>query len=102
MKSESATPLSFNLPIDVRLVEPLSAVQWLKHGDHPHVSRMNGSNWEYFPNENDDNHGLLCGVQQGTQLIESGDWIVYSSVFNTYAVFKPEEYSKHFRDASSS
>lgn len=82
--------------IAVSLNAPLSAVQWFKHGDHPAVQRSNGSTWELFPEESDERHGLLCGVHHSTAIVTSGDWIVCSEVFGTYAIFKPEAFEKHF------
>ncbi len=75
---------------------PLIATRWLKHGDHPGVHGMTGSNWELFPDEDDVRYGLLSGGSSGYLLVESGDWIVWNEVFNTYAIFKPEQFAALF------
>ena len=75
---------------------PLIATRWIKHGDHPGVHGMNGSNWELFPNEDDVRYGLLSGGRSGCVLVESGDWIVWNEVFKTYAIFKPDQFDALF------
>lgn len=75
---------------------PLIATQWHKHGDHPGVHGMNGSNWELFPGEDDVRYGLLSGGRSGCLLVESGDWIVWNEVFKTYAIFKPDQFAALF------
>lgn len=82
--------------IQVSLQESMVATQWLKHGDHPGVYGMNGSNWELFPDEDDVRYGLLSGGRSGCLLVESGDWIVWSEVFKTYAIFKPDQFTALF------
>ena len=42
---------------------PLIATQWRKHGDHPGVHGMNGSNWELFPGEDGVRYGLLVDAR---------------------------------------
>lgn len=81
---------------------PLTATRWMKHGDHPHVFGMNGSNWESFPNEDDVRYGLLSGGRCGSVLVESGDWIVWNETFHQYAVFKPDEFAALFSQADGS
>lgn len=73
-------------------ITPLTATQWNKHGDHPSVCRMNGCNWEFFPDENDDHSGLL----PGNRLVNAGDWIIWSDVFKRFAVFTTEELEQLF------
>lgn len=78
----------------VALSTPLIATQWNKHGDHPAVFRMNGCNWEFFPNENDDN----CGLLPENRLVNAGDWIVWCDVFKRFAVFTTEELDQLFSE----
>ncbi len=82
--------------IKVTSTVPLIATRWLKHGDHPGVHGMNGSNWELFPDEDDVRYGLLSGGCSGCLLVESGDWIVWNEVFKTYAIFKPDQFEALF------
>lgn len=84
-------PISENTLV-VSLNAPLTATQWNKHGDHPAVYRMNGSNWEFFPDENDDH----CGLLPGNRLVNAGDWIIWSEVFKRFAVFSTQELEQHF------
>lgn len=82
-------------PTNKRMVvlrTPLTATQWNKHGDHPAVYRMNGCNWEFFPDENDDH----CGLLPGNRLVNAGDWIVWCDVFNRFSVFTTQELEHQF------
>jgi hypothetical protein len=79
---------------------PLIATQWIKHGDHPSVHGMTGSNWEMFPDDDDVRYGLLSGGRSGCLLVESGDWIVWNEDFKAYAVFKPEQFAALFSTVS--
>lgn len=72
----------------LKLQEEFTAVQWNKHGDHHSVVRSCGTTWELFPDEDDENYGLLL---PGCILIQKGDWIVWSKTFNKYAIFKSKE-----------
>ena len=85
-----------NHSIPVASKVPLIATRWLKHGDHPDVHGMNGSNWELFPDEDNVRYGLLSGGRSGCLLVESGDWIVWNEVFKTYAIFKPDQFAALF------
>jgi hypothetical protein len=75
---------------------PLIATKWDKHGDHPNVQGMNGSNWEMFPDEDDVRFGLLSGGRSGCLLVESGDWIVWNEEFFVFTVLKPDQFAKKF------
>lgn len=85
-----------NQSVQVASKVPLIATRWLKHGDHPAVHGMNGSNWELFPEDDDVRYGLLSGGRSGCLLVESGDWIVWNEVFQTYAIFKPDQFAALF------
>lgn len=82
--------------MEIACKTPLIATRWMKHGDHPAVCGMNGSNWELFPDEDDVRYGLLSGGRYGAVLVESGDWIVWSEAFHIYAVFKPDQFDTLF------
>lgn len=77
--------------------QPLIATQWNGHGDHPQVWRMNGHNWEWFPNEDDTDCGLLFGGHTGCiGMVHKGDWIVECPTLRTSRIFKPAEFAKQF------
>ncbi|TXT27831.1 MAG: hypothetical protein FD131_3513 [Rhodocyclaceae bacterium] len=92
------TDSSFSAAQNIRVTPktPLIATKWIKHGDHPDVHGMNGSNWEMFPDEDDVRYGLLSGGCSGCLLVESGDWIVWNEDFKVYAIFKPEKFAALF------
>lgn len=69
------------------------ATQWNGHGDHHNVSKSCGSTWEYFPNEDDTNFGLLSG---SFILVEKGDWIVECPTLCTTRVYKPAAFNNKF------
>lgn len=76
---------------------PMIATQWNGHGDHPQVGRMNSHNWEWFPNEDDTDCGILTGGTLGFgTLVNKGDWIVECPTLRTSRIFKPEEFARLF------
>lgn len=83
---------SLQVSMQVQLRSTLSATRWHKHGDHPAVERLNGFNWDKFPNENDDN----CGLLAGRRLVNAGDWIVWCETFQIYGVFTHAEFEAKF------
>lgn len=74
---------------ELTLSNDVIATQWMDHGDHPEVQRLNGHNWEHFPNESDKGCGLLGSCQI---LVHTGDWILYSKFFKEYRVVTSEEF----------
>lgn len=77
--------------------QTLTATQWNGHGDHPQVARMNGHDWEWFPNEDDTDCGLLFGGLFGyLGMVHKGDWIVECPILRVSRIFKPEEFARLF------
>ena len=88
----------FNFPMTVTVMA--EARQFNKHGDCKGygISCLNGSNWEHFPDESDEN----CGWSPVLGVVYFGSWIVdYRLTDGRYIgihVLDNEQYQKLCRD----
>lgn len=90
-------PAAGGAAMNVLPTQSLVATQWNGHGDHPQVARMDGHNWEWFPNEDDTDCGLLFGCPTGyIGLVNKGDWIVECPTLRVSRIFKPEAFARLF------